>query len=313
MLSIQRILFPTDLSEDAAAAFPHAVFLADWYDADLHVLNVTGRFRHEYGEQKTRFPLSPDALTTMLGDPDTWSGGRIPDLDAIPIVQNQVEAANPAQRIVQYTDENRIDLVVMSTHGRTGLDRLLSGSVAEEVVRTAPSPVFAIRADAQRSPNRAVRRILCPVDFSDAADHALAHAKALALTYGAELNLLHVVEEVIYPSTYGVEPLSIPTGEVLARVEEALGQMVQEDVGYEHVMVEATAGYAPTEILDFADERDVDLIVLATHGRTGMDRLLMGSVAERVVRGASRPVFVVKAFGRSLLTEAPAAGHPAAT
>jgi nucleotide-binding universal stress UspA family protein len=142
---------------------------------------------------------------------------------------------------------------------------------------------------------------LVPVDFSDASDVAIAHAKELALTYGAQIDLVHVVEEVIYPSTYGVETTGIPTADVVDRVEEALAGLAREEIGYEHITVEAIPGYAPTTILDYADDHDVDLIVIATHGRTGLDRMLLGSVTERIVRRASGPVFVVKPKGKSLV------------
>lgn len=302
MLNIHSVLFPTDFSEGSKRAFPQAAFLADWHDAELHVLNVTGRHRHDYKETKENFPISVDTLSDWLRRPSqSISGTNWPDLEALSIVQEQIESATPAEAIVGYADEKDVDLVVMGTHGRRGVDRMLFGSVTEEVVRKAPCPAFTVRQDAEVTPDQAVRRILVPIDFSDASEAAVQHAKEIALTYGAELNLLHVVEQPFYPSSYGMDSVSFPTGEIVERVEKQLGDLAREEIGYEHVMIEATVGHPASSILDYVDANEIDLVVIATHGRTGLDRVLIGSVAERVLRQSPTPVFVVKPDRKSLL------------
>jgi Universal stress protein UspA and related nucleotide-binding proteins len=311
MLSIQRILFPTDLSDGAKRAFPQAAYLADWHDADLHILNVTGRHRHDYEEATANFPVPVDTLTEWLRRPaKSITGANWPDLEALPITQEQIESAEPAEQIIAYAEDAAVDLIVMGTHGRRGVDRMLFGSTTEEVVRKAPCPTFTIRADADVAPDQAVRRVLVPVDFSDASESAIRHAKEIALTYGAEIDLLHVVEEPFYPPAYGLGGAGFPTDEVVASVEEELADLARSEIGYEHVMIEARTGNPSHEILDYVDEKGVDLTVIATHGRTGLDRMLMGSVAERVLRQSPTPVFVVKPNRTSLVSpdaaEAPA-------
>jgi nucleotide-binding universal stress UspA family protein len=302
MLNIHSVLFPTDFSEGSKRAFPQAAFLADWHDAELHVLNVTGRHRHDYQETTENFPISVDTLSDWLRRPaQSVSGTNWPDLEALTIVQEQLESATPAEAIVGYADETDIDLIVMGTHGRRGVDRMLFGSVTEEVVRKAPCPAFTVRQDAEVTPDQAIRRILVPIDFSDTSEAAVHHAKEIALTYGAELNLLHVVEQPFYPSSYGMDSVSFPTQEIVDRVETQLGDLAREEIGYEHVMVEATVGHPPSSILDYVETNEIDLVVIATHGRTGLDRVLIGSVAERVLRQSPTPVFVVKPDRKSLL------------
>jgi len=302
MLTIRRVLFPTDLSEGAQRAFPQAAFLADWHDAELHILNVTGRHRHDYKETKDNFPLSIDTLTDWLRRPSkSVSGSNWPDLTDLPIEQAQVESASPAERIVTYAEDQDIDLVVMGTHGRRGLDRMLFGSVTEEVVRQGPCPVLTVRTDADVEPSKAVRRVLAPVDFSAASDAAIQHAKEIAQTYGAEIDLLHVVEEPFYPPAYGPDMMTFPTQDVVERVEKQLAETAREEIGYEHVMVSAATGSPSNEILNYVDENEVDLVVMATHGRTGLDHVLLGSVAERVLRQSPTPVFVVKPDRKSLV------------
>ena len=304
MLNIRRVLFPTDFSEGSKRAFPQAAFLADWHDAELHVLNVTGRHRYDYKENKDNFPIPLDTLTEWLRRPSqSVSGTSWPDLEERSIVQHQVESASPAERIVEYVDEKDVDLVVMGTHGRRGVDRMLFGSVTEEVVREASCPTFTVRTDADVTPSQAVRRVLVPIDFSEAADVAVDHAKEIALTYGAEIDLLHVVEQPFYPSAYGIDSVTFPTQEVVDRVEKQLGEMARTEIGYEHVMVQATVGDPADEILSYVEDNEIDLVVIATHGRTGLDRILLGSVAERVLRRSPTPVFVVKPDRKSLVSD----------
>jgi nucleotide-binding universal stress UspA family protein len=302
MLTIDRVLFPTDFSDGSKQALPQAAYLSDWHDAELHVLNVTGRHRHDYEETKEHFPLSLDALTDWLHQSaDGTDEGQWPDFEELPLVQHQVESAAPAEKIVSYSEDEDIDLVAMGTHGRRGVDRMLFGSVTEEVVRKAPCPTLTVRTGADVAPSQAVRRILVPIDFSDASDTAVQHAKEIALTYGAEIDLLHVVEEPFYPPAYEVSASHFPTEDVVESAEAQLGDIAREEIGYEHVMVEATSGRPYRSILDYIDENDVDLTVIATHGRTGVDRLLLGSVAERVLRQSPEPVFVVKPGRKSLV------------
>ena len=302
MLNIQRVLFPTDLSEGAKRAFPQAAYLADWHDADLHILNVTGRHRHDYEATKGHFPIPLDTLTEWLRRPgQSVSGTNWPDLETLPITQEQVESAEPGDRIVTYAEDVDVDLIVMGTHGRRGVDRMLFGSVTEEVVRRAPCPALTVRTDADVTPGKAVGRVLVPVDFSEASESAIQHAKEIALTYGAEIDLLHVVEEPFYPTEYGLGPASFPTKEVLDNVEKQLGDLAREEIGYEHVMIDAQLGNPSSKILGYVEQNDIDLVVIATHGRTGLDRVLLGSVTERVLRQCPTPVFVVKPDRKSLV------------
>ena len=297
MLSIDRILWPTDLSQGAEWAFPHAAALADWHDAALHVLHV----REDDSSGQEDFPLSRGALANAI---DVAGAPSQPfDLDSLDLRQEQRAGDAPGGAITSYVEEQEVDLVVMGTHGRRGLQRLLIGSVAEEVLRTAPCPVLTVRGGEEQSSAWNVHNILAPVDFSDASMQAVKHTKELALTYGAQITLLHAIEEVMYPSAYGLEMADVPGPEVIDRVENSLAELAREEIGYEHVVVDSTVGYAPSTILDYTEANDVDLIVISTHGRSGLERLLLGSVTERVVRRASVPVFVVKSFGKSLLPE----------
>jgi nucleotide-binding universal stress UspA family protein len=280
MLSIRRVLFPTDHSSSAEHAYTCAVRLAAGVGAELHVLHV----------------VLPDIDEQRITGEEAPSAGGSEGL----VVHHRTRIGeSPAEEIVAYCEDEDIDVVVLGTLGRTGLRRLLLGSVAERVVREAPCPVLTVPL---RSPGQSVARILAAVDLSEFSLSTLAHARDFAELHGAHLDVLHVLQEVIIPSAYGPELAPMVTPELEAQSRRALDQLVS-DVGSGDVSIEAhvSIGYPATEILRFADEYGVDLIVMATHGLTGLEHFLIGSVTEKVVRKAPCPVFTVRSFGKSVV------------
>jgi nucleotide-binding universal stress UspA family protein len=208
--------------------------------------------------------------------------------------------------IAEYASDHEIDLIVMGTHGRRGLGHVVLGSVAEEVVRSATCAVLTVRELSEPKPLETVEKILVPVDFSTHSQRSVSHAKELAALYGARLQLLHVFERPVYPSFYALDRDNFlrQMTEIEDTAVEHLRRIFKESAGpkvsAEFHLIE---GRASTDITDFANCNDSDLIVIATHGLTGIKRLFLGSVAEKVIRRAKRPVFVVKAFGRSLIAD----------
>ena len=301
MLQIKKILFPTDYSACAEQAFSQAAYLAERYDAAVHVLHVT----------EPSAVLKPLGLTEAdvaadlhLPTPES-AQAEAPSSDEeallhveVPPVEGSVERA-----ILDYAAQQDCDLIVMGTHGRRALDRLFLGSVAGKVVRLAECPVFTVGVEARSPAQGAVQRILVPIDFSEHARLALAYASDLAATYGAHLDLLHVVEETALPIIYGIEPVLVQVSEVQHQARQALERLVREvGVADGSYNVHVTVGHPASDIVGFAERQGIDLVVIATHGLTGIKRLLLGSVAERVVHRAPCPVFTVKGFGKRLLT-----------
>lgn len=302
MLNIKNILFPTDFSPRAEDAFSHAAHLAHRHEARIHVFNVVTPDEADQTNPMDYLPLeqSEGALVLVAEDVDL-PGPPQPEMN-VEIVYQKMEGVSPAKEIVDYVNEHAIDLVVMGTHGRQGIDRLLSGSVSEEVVRQATCPVFTVLGREEPQPGPEIRRILVPVDFSENARLGLAHARELARAYDASLDVLHVVEEAVFPSVYGIDPITPYLPDVQERATEALERLVDEVVGDAvPARLHVTSGYAARDIIDFAEEHGTDLIAMTTHGRTGLERFLIGSVTEKIIRSASCPVFTVKPFGKSLL------------
>ncbi len=149
-----------------------------------------------------------------------------------------------------------------------------------------------------------IRRILAPIDFSEHAAQSLAYAREIAATYRAKLGLLHVIEEPTFPAMYGavMHELYGKIPDVNQQALEALQRLLADADGPDvETGLHVVKGHAAAEVLRFAEEHDVDLIVMSSHGLTGLEHLLLGSVAEKVARQAPCPVLLVKAFGKSLL------------
>lgn len=310
MLDIDTILFPTDFSSVAEGAFAHAAHLALRYDATIHVFNVVASSEEETNNPMDFLPEQP------VGEDEVSEAAAhrvevktaTQEEGTVSIIYAQTDSTSPAKAITEHAAEHDVDLVVMGTHGRTAVDRLLSGSVAEQVVREAPCPVFTVLGREEDTAGPSIRRVLAPVDLSEQSSLVVDHAAVLSQTYDAPLDLLHVVEEAAYPTVYGIDPLTPSHPDVQSRAREALETLAgQIDMDVDAVKLYVLSGYAARDIVDFAEKQDTDLIVMATHGRTGLERFFIGSVAEKVVRRAPCPVFTLKSFGKSLVpgTEMP--------
>jgi len=308
MLKINRILFPTDFSRGANIALLEALVLAERHQAELHLLHVVDPY-DDPNNPAQRFPTLQElqALAAKFVSSERMPAFTPEKLERVKLVTRSERGLSAAPVILEYIRNNDIDLVVMGTHGRRGLRHLLLGSVAEEVVRFAPCPVFTVRDQNEPVSIRPFRRILVPIDFSGHARVALAHAKELALLYGAELQIQHVFEEVVHPAFYVTGRTSIfefmpqPQREATRQIQELLDTVVGNQYPAEIYLKE---GHPAQEIVNFVGEHGTDLIVIATHGLTGIEHFLLGSVTEKVVRMASCPVFTVKGFGKSLVPEA---------
>ncbi len=299
MFALRKILVPRDFSECGEEAVQYAVDLARRVGAEVHLLFVEVLYADAYAPATVHKAPEEVLMERLLEGVQSETGTPVAVVRA---VKRDIAAA-PA--IVAYAEEHDIDVIVMGTHGRRGLRRLLMGSAAEEVVRTGPCPVLiarCIEAEADAPPVQTA--ILVPVDFSRHARIALRHAKELADLFNARLDLLHIVEEQLHPAFYNTGVFSIydMIPNLDERAEEELERFFNETEGPD---VAATFhvrhGNAAHEIGDYAREHGHTMIVMATHGLKGMEHFLLGSVAEKVVRLAPCPVFTVKAFGKRLV------------
>jgi nucleotide-binding universal stress UspA family protein len=301
MITLERILVPHDFSDPAIAAQKYATALARTFNANLDILHVRQR---PSTEVTIGFPLgiegSLDAaarqcLLTLVSAQETPELN--PDL--------QVRCGTPHAEITRYAKERDIDLIVMGTHGRRGLAHAVMGSVAEKVVRTASCPVLTLRRPQH---DLAARNILVATDFGTASETALIYSRALAHVFGARLHLLHVMENCFMRAVV-CDPHAL---EARAR-QHLVERLTDED---RHTL-QATAALEVSEtpaqaIVEYASEMNIDLIVMGTHGRAAIDHVLVGSVAERVIRTAPCPVLTVRHPEREFVVpDAPADAHVA--
>ncbi len=308
MLRIRQVLYPTDFSEPAAYALPLAARIAEGYGAELHALHALILHAADAVEADRLFPRMEDALEEL----DTWAARRMSshlgdhELDHLVVHEARERGISAAPVILEYAEAHDIDVIVMGTHGRRGLRHLLMGSVAEEVVRHAPCPVITVRSDSGGGEGKWPGHIVAPLDFSEASETGLAYARELAAS-GAKLDLLHVIEPVSVPDPYltGAAGFAFDADAARDSVRHALEEralaLVGSDLEWE---IHIELGRASSRIAEFAAERGADLVVMASHGRTGVDRVLLGSVASGVIRRAEMPVMIVKPFGKNILSDA---------
>ena len=307
MMRIRRILYPTDFSDTAKQALTHALFLAEQFEAELIMLHAIILHESDPRDPERQFPEPSDILNRLfaIADSEMAEVVRQNEAKTFTLREAKVRGYSAGEVILDYAKEHDIDLVVMGTHGRRGPARMFLGSVAEEVVRHADCPVLTIRQHEEAPTIEALEKILVPVDFSSYSQEALTYARELADLYGAGLQVLHTIEEPTQPYfyTFGGGLSAVEQIEALQeKADEALDKLLEDSDGPEVPYEKFIAtGRPATEIARFAEEHGSELVVIATHGLTGLERLLVGSTAEQVVRHAPCPVFTVKSFGRSLL------------
>jgi nucleotide-binding universal stress UspA family protein len=306
MLNVKKVLFPTDFFPSANQALDHALYLAKRHGAELHMLHAIV-LHQEDPHNPAAHVIDLDEMKNhleALAEKDMEDAiQHLPD-DSPEIIKAQVRGVAAADVILEYAQDHDIDLIVMGTQGRRGLEHLLLGSTAAEVLRLSTCPVLTIRERQEPLTPEGVLRILVPVDYSDHAKAAMDHAREMASAYEAEVDLLHVIENLVHPVFYWQGGSSGPElrQDVEERATEALERLWESSRGPDvKVRCHVIRGNAGRDIDDFAREHDSDLIVIATHGLTGLSKLLLGSVTEKVIRTAPCPVFTVKSFGRSLV------------
>ena len=283
-----KLLFPTDGSDGAAAVFDHVLALADAHDATVHVVNVADTTRESITTVRGRVV---DALEQAGAETVQQAATRASER-GVPTV-TEVLQGEPYRTIVDYADTYDIDLVVMPTHGRRGLERFLLGSTTERVVRRAEVPVLTIRPDDDVTVRYPYRTVLVPTDGSDPAAAALDVGIDVATVAAAAVHLLSVVDV----TSLGVD---VRADIQAAALEEGAHDVVDaaaeraNAAGIDSTTAVEFGGSVPAVVRSYITDNDVDLVVVGTHGRTGFDRYVLGSVAEALVRTAPVPVLTVR-------------------
>jgi nucleotide-binding universal stress UspA family protein len=289
MIEIRQILCPIDFSDFSRRALNHATAIAPWYGATVTLLNVQS--------SPAMAMAAPEMLPVMVLTAETRAVllaamTRFAQDEAVSTVPYRCEIREgaPANEILASAHEIPSDLIVMGTHGRSGFERLVLGSVAEKVLRKAACPVLTVPFTATEvvPAPPLFKRILCAVDFSTCSMHALEYAMSLAQEANAFLAVAHVVD---------LSPRSV--GEELQKLEDegrdGLSRAVPDEVRiYCTVETLMARGVPYREILRLANEQRSELIVLGIHGRSAAEMFFMGSTTNQVVRHATCPVLTIR-------------------
>jgi len=307
MLRVRKILFPTDFSPASRAALDEALLWAEVHGAELHFLHVLSLRTADPFNPEHHFPEAEDLFARLHELASSEMATLLAAHQEEPFrIRETIQTAPEVDRgILDYAEEQDADLVVMGTHGRRGAAHLLFGSIAAEVLRRSVRPVLVVPSRGERPAGR-IRRVLAPVDFSAASRFAVAHARVLAGAVGATLELFHVLPDLEVPlpmNPAGLGASATVVTDLEPAAESALAELVAAPGAEARIETRVWHGPPAATILNRAAETATDLIVLASHGHTGLDRLLLGSVTERVARLAACPVLVLPPHGRSLLPE----------
>lgn len=283
----------------AAVHLLHVVSEADRYHVLLEEETVARQLGYGYGVSAATQPtLSRDTWLTLRQNAEAYLESQAERLQEAGLqVTSEVRLGVPADVIVEVAESRHTGMIVMATHGYSGLKRWALGSVTDKVVHAAPVPVLVVRGSELPRSAYHFHRILVPLDGSPLARQALPLAIEMAIQHQAEIVLMTVV--VPQMAEFGVGFLPPSEQDLQALRERLLAEMGgfaemlrQHSIVVTPVVVE---GLAAESIVDLAERRASDLIVMATHGYSGLRRWALGSVADRVLHETKVPLLLVRA------------------
>jgi nucleotide-binding universal stress UspA family protein len=300
---LSRILVPLDGSSLAERALPCARMLARGLGAELALFRAIA-LPPDFEEILSVVDLEPERpLAQLAADADDYLcrvGSRLEE-DGL-CVQKVVQLGRAAEAIVDYAEKVGIQLTVMATHGHSGVSRWRHGSVAERVLQSASVPVLIVCSTESEgmTPHRpmACHRVLVPLDGSSVAEQVLPTVTTVAQALDAELVLLRVPIAQVSGSLMGEWCMPLEgTFDTANHIAESYLERLAERLRADGVRVFTTTrmGAVANVIIEYAEANQIDLIAMCTHGRTGLARWALGSVADRVLRARCLPLLLVRA------------------
>jgi nucleotide-binding universal stress UspA family protein len=297
----EKILVPLDGSELAEIVLPYAEELAGKLGSEI-VLVYVSESAHDPDESKHMNYLQKIVQITRDGA-GTYADNR----GSAPAVQvkSVILTGYPAEEIVNYADREGIGLIVMATHGQSGIKLWALGSVAEKVVRATERPVVLIRARGARPDVKEkgiLNKVLVALDGSAEGEAIVPYIEELALKLKAEVVLFHVLAKG-YQNSYNYVPLTdkqIESDKALATdyLNKVEARLKEKGIAVEkRLSIGIIFGNAAELIIQFDKEVQADLLAMTTHGRSGVERWSFGSVAEKVLQAGTTPLLLVRSPG----------------
>ncbi len=312
-IGIHKILTPIDFSEGSRNALRYAEALAGGADASLILAHVVD-FKDLNHAAMRLGPVIEEKLeeTVVAEAGEHLKTFAEEELRPETRRTHYVHAGRTVELVEEVAKETETDLMVVSTHSERVVRHALLGSSAEKLVRHAPCPVLVVRAkehefideddEAPAPRSFSLKKILVPTDFSDESLKALRYALRLGAPFDAKIDLLHVVNTGCFGAGYAAVDLPAITEQVVEASKESLAELAEREIGTaENIVREVRVGPTAQTIADVAREEEIDLIVVSTHGNTGLKRMLLGSNAENIVRHAPCPVLVVRERERDFI------------
>jgi len=301
MLKISRILCPIDFSEYSVTAYDYAQSLAWHYRATLLLEHITESLTPMYPYYA--FPTAYIDISEQLRAHAEQQLQEFAKAHSRHGVQPEcsVHEGAVANVILDLAEAQAVSLIVMGTHGLRGIERVMLGSVTDKVLRKAHCPVLAVRKPVHDLVTQAgvpdvirPQRILCCTDFSDQSEQALEYAVSLAIEYGSELTLLHVLESVADSADIQNE---------IAKAMESLEKRISPETRRDcKTKTLVRIGKPYQQIIEIALESQTDLVIMGVRGRNALDTAVFGSTTYRVVQLGPCPVLVVQARERKPLS-----------
>lgn len=305
----KKMLVVLDGSQLAEIVFPYAKELAGRLDIDVILLHVYSQVMKGYAPMYKAYIESAAKNIRMQAQQIQQNLVTLKSTKPVD-VRGELVMGYHADEILRFAEENAVDLIMMASHGRSGAQRWSIGGVADKILRAAKVPVWLIHADVEKAlpydqwPSRA---LLVALSGSDISAIVIPHAIALAKQKGAPMDvvLMEVVEPPITPTYYSPEMSGIPLNwgqfveQEIARSKKAAQEYlnsVEKQFRNEGIKVSSLVltGKPAEEIVSYTNKNPYTVVIMATHGRTGLSRLIYGSVAESVLYGITNPMVLIR-------------------
>ena len=290
----KKILVPLDGSDLAELALPYAQELATAFKSEIILLHVSEPSENLY---RHMHELYVEEVSDRMKE-------RIRRVTPV------VVSGKPADEIINYADRNKAGLIIMTSHGRSGIMSWATGSIASKLLQAADMPLLLVRA---AKPKRKVARevllsrILLPLDGSEAGEAAVAYVGEIMSRLESEVTLFGVISSGQHiRSVGGLDYINYPEEQMEMFKKEAqeyldgVYRRLKRRKGSVKVTIEVGAFDIGQEILKFAEDKRVNLIAISSHGHSGIERWVFGSIANKVVLNSKAPVLLVKAVGEKV-------------
>ncbi len=292
-MKLQKILVPIDFSDYSDSAFQYALGFAKTVQAQLTLIHVEVLIPSLQPEALLGTSKMEKTIRKVLDDIQEQLKERIAIARKAGVNADYaiIQGKSAATSLLEHLQQNPYDLVIMGTHGRTGIKHFILGSIAEKLVRLSPTPVLTLHKTTRQFQ---LHHILIPVDFSESSLKAVDYGAEIASRFQSEITLLHVIESLPYPAFYpeGFTPTFDYDPQLRQRINENLDPILRNSELPVHRVIRL--GTPSSEIVHYAVKKDIDLILMSTRGLTGLEHILIGSTTERVVRMSEVPVLTIE-------------------